>query len=97
MVNVQPVSEKAEWIGDVGGAFVFTLALAHTEQHFKELVASEFHDDGFAVIEWAEISPFDLSMNWDTENARALREHLCSEHPVQYARFDSYPREGLDV
>jgi hypothetical protein len=96
-VNVQPISEKAEWIGNAAGAFVFTLALAHSEEHFKELVAAEFHDDGFAVIEWGEIAPFDLSMNWETQNAQLLREHLCPEYPVQYARFDSYPRQGLDA
>ena len=97
-MNVQPVSREAEWIGDVAGAFVFTLALAHSEQQFKELVAAEFHSDGFAVLEWGKIIPFDRSTpEWPTEDGRILNEHLCPEHPVQYARFDSYPRDGLDA
>jgi hypothetical protein len=98
IVNVQPVNENAAWIGDVAGAFVFTMGIAASEEHFKELVAAEFHNDGFAVIEWEKITPFDLATTvFEAENARLLREHLCMENPVQYARFDSYPREGLDA
>ena len=97
-MNVQPIDQTAaRIIGDAAGAFVFTLAIAGTEQHFKERVAAEFHEDGFAVFEWDEIIPFDLSTTEFEAETRDCFASISPEHPVQYARFDSYPREGLNA
>jgi hypothetical protein len=98
VVNVQPIPGEAHVLGDVAGAFVVTLAIAANDTDFKERVTREFENDGFVVIDWGEICSFDLATNdWDSDETRELHECLCAEHPVQYSRFDTYSRTGLNA
>ena len=98
IVEVQPSRLLSDWPPLAAGAFVHTLAIASGEQHFKELVVRVFDSEGFTVIGWAEIMPFDLSVNdWHSEYAQELHDYLCPEYPVQFSKFDTYPREGLDA
>ncbi len=98
VVHVQPIPGKTEWNDTLAGAYVVTLAIASTEGHFKERVVREFDSDGFVVIEWGEISEFNLETNdWHSEETQQLHEYLSSEHPVQYSCFDTYPHGGLDA
>jgi hypothetical protein len=85
VVNVQPIDEKAAWIGDAAGAFVFTLAIANSEQHFKELVVAEFHNDGFAVIDWDKIGPSILQ----PLNLKLRMLHCCESICVLRIRFST--------
>ena len=73
------------------------LALALDETHFREAVSEELYQDGFLIIDWGEVSPFNFAENdWHEDYMAELHAHLCEEHPVQYSEFHTYPKEGLD-
>ena len=97
VVEVQPVRTIEGWPEDGAGAFVHVLAIAHDAPQYREMVAQELLLEGFTVLGWDEIKPFDLANNdWRGEEAATLHEHLCAEHPVQFSHFDTYSKDGLD-
>jgi hypothetical protein len=97
LVEVQPVRPIDGWSEGAAGAFVHVLAIAHDPIHYREIVAAQLFDEGFGVIGWKEIKPFDLAINdWHAEEETALHDRLSANHPVQYSHFDTYPKEGLD-
>ena len=97
VVEVRLNRPRPDWAPDALGAFVHVLALAHGEIDFRERVAATLEADGFTVIGWDRILPFDRAVDdWKTEEASELHAYLCDAHPVQYSHFDTYPKDGLD-
>ena len=73
------------------------LAIARSETHFREAVSEEFYREGFLIVEWGDVSPFNLAENdWHEDYMTELHAHFCEEYPVQYSEFNTYPKEGLD-
>ena len=97
IVEVQPNGDLSDWPETAAGAFVHVIRLAASASHFKELAAAELYSEGFAVIGWNDVRSFDPEINdWHEEEAANLHERLSPAKPLQYSRFDTYPKEGLD-
>ena len=96
ILEVQPERELRDWPRDAAGAFVHVLALAFSEDHFKELAYGRLHQDGFTVVGCDLVRPFDPDINdWHEVEAAALHDSLNLSEPVSYSTFDTYPKDGL--
>ncbi len=97
LVEVQFSQAHDDFDPNHANATVLILALTSDKQDFKALVAHRLDEDGFLLVDWGSIEPFDPSVNdWTEETTRSAHDRLSGKWSVQYVTFHQIHKDGLD-
>lgn len=89
-LHVRPIRGIASEFQDIAGAYVFVLAKALNDAHYRELVTAEMEGIGLTVIELMDSDRFVPSAD-DAPDIRDCAMRLSDKWPVQYGSFQAYP------
>jgi hypothetical protein len=91
-LHVRPLPGSDGGLNGSAGAYAWVLALATSEEQYRELVAAEMNELGLFIAEINDLDRFSEFYDSDL-TIENCADRLSSEWPVQYHTFDCYPHD----
>jgi hypothetical protein len=92
LAHVRPIAGSSALGSDGKGAYANILALAESEQEYREIIASEMNDEGLYVVDFQDIATveqYEIEGRIGEELADLISA-LTPEWPIQYKTFHRY-------
>jgi hypothetical protein len=92
MLHLRPVPGSDGGLSGSAGAYAWVLALASSEDEYREMVAAEMNALGLFIAEIDQLDRFS-EFHHSESTIEECAANLSAEWPVQYHTFDCYPHD----